>query len=147
MIGDGAELAIVEIIGMVRSAAIAEKVFIAGRLAAAFLVKRKAVLPFQLHRRGGEEQWTAEIAFNARLFERFACRGFGERIGKQRRALAARRHEVHGAGDHRAKATGGETVNGVDAGCARGQRRPVRLFAFAERGDDAHAGDGDDGAA
>ena len=72
MIGDGAELAIIEIVAMVRRAAIGEEVFIAGRFPAAFDVQREPVLLFELHRRGGEEQRTAEFTANARLFERFA---------------------------------------------------------------------------
>jgi len=113
-------------------------------VALAAVVERKAVVPVQFHRRRGEEQRPAEIVEGKARFGDRLVRGlFRQFVGEGGSALVARRQEIDHPGDAGAQLVHRKAGDRVDAGGAGGQRRPVVLFADAERRHHANAGDGD----
>ncbi|MCY1240725.1 hypothetical protein D9M72_535840 [compost metagenome] len=106
--------------------------------------KLEARAPFRLDRRGGQEQGAVEIAGNAGLRQSFQRRFSRHRIGALDGIGSRDIDEIDGAGNARVQAFRREAGDLVDARYAARKRCPVIFDALAERGDDAHAGDGDD---
>jgi hypothetical protein len=103
-------------------------------------------VPVEFHRRGGEEQRSAEIVDGkARFGDGFPGSSFGQFVGQRACALRAGGEKIHRAGDAGVELIHREAGDRMDAGLAGSQRFPVVLLADAERGHHADAGDGHDG--
>jgi hypothetical protein len=102
-----------------------QQAVVARLLAAGFAsvrVELQALPPFELDRRGGEEERAAEIAFRQAGFaDRLERRGLGQRVGQCGGTGLDRRHEIDRAGDGGAQMLGRKAVDAVDAGLAGGQ--------------------------
>ena len=105
--------------------------------------KRETLRPFDLDRRKGEKEGPGEISFraDARFGDRFGAGEPRQLFGELRGMHAVFKHVVDCAGDGGAKPVGWKTRDGADAGFTGREFFPVVVFAGAERGDDAHAGD------
>ena len=108
--------------------------------------EREALRPFDLDRREGEKEGPGKLSLraDAGFLDRLDAGEPRQLFGQLRRMHAVFEHMIDRAGDGGAKSVGRKARDGADAGFARGQFFPVVGLAGAERGDDAHAGDGDD---
>ncbi len=102
--------------------------------------------PFGLDRRDRQKQRSREIALaaDAGLRQRFFGRYLGQTFGEASGGGRLDGDEVNRAGHGRLQPVDRKACDGADAGFAGRQLRPIVLFAGAERGDNAHAGDDDD---
>ena len=108
-----------------------------------------AIGPFDFERRRREKQRSGEMAVraDAGLRNGFVAGEQGDAFGELRRRHGIPIHLIDRAGDGGAQTFGGKARDAPDAGAAAGKLRPIVGLADAERGDDADAGDGDDGTA
>ena len=105
-----------------------------------------AIGPLDFERRQSNEQGAGKVALaaDAQLSDRLFAGEKSDTLRQLGRRHIVLVHVIGRPGDRGAHAVEGKARDAADAGGAGSQFRPIVGLADAERGDNAHAGDGDD---